>query len=106
MPNLTKDYHAVGFDVDHCLVKYNIKEITRILIRGDLAYLHDHLKWPKEILDFDLSHNSKDIEACLCYSVFDIKNGTILKLSEGKKVVAAFKGRKLLSFNEMQALYG
>jgi hypothetical protein len=21
-PNFTQDYHAVGFDADHCLVKY------------------------------------------------------------------------------------
>ena len=23
-PNLTRDFDAVGFDADHCLVKYNI----------------------------------------------------------------------------------
>ena len=25
-PNLLEDYDVIGFDVDHCLVKYNVKE--------------------------------------------------------------------------------
>ena len=24
VPNFTKDYDAIGFDADHCFVKYNI----------------------------------------------------------------------------------
>ena len=32
MPNFTKDYDAIGFDADHCLVKYNIKAVTSLLV--------------------------------------------------------------------------
>ena len=28
MPNLTEDYDAIGFDVDNCLCKYNVKAIV------------------------------------------------------------------------------
>ena len=24
-PNLSQDYDAIGFDADHCMVKYNVK---------------------------------------------------------------------------------
>ena len=32
MPNFTRDYDAIGFDADHCLVKYNIKAVTSLLV--------------------------------------------------------------------------
>ena len=37
------------------------------------------------------------MQVCLNYSVFDIDKGTLLKLGEGKKVLAAMKGRSSLS---------
>jgi hypothetical protein len=27
-PNLLTDYDAIGFDADHCLVKYNVRELV------------------------------------------------------------------------------
>ncbi len=27
MPNLIKDYDVLGFDADHCIVKYNVKNL-------------------------------------------------------------------------------
>jgi len=35
-PNFTKDFDAVGFDADHCLVKYNVQEVTKLLVRISL----------------------------------------------------------------------
>jgi hypothetical protein len=61
MPNFSKDYDAIGFDADHCFVKYNVQEITRLLIRISTEDLCKNDGWPKEILDFDLSHESEEI---------------------------------------------
>ena len=36
MPNLSEDYDAIGFNVDHCLATYNVKEMARSIIREDL----------------------------------------------------------------------
>ena len=58
MPNFTKDFDAIGFDADHCFVKYNIQEITRMLIKVSMEDLHKNEGWPKEILDFDISADS------------------------------------------------
>jgi hypothetical protein len=61
MPNFTKDFDAIGFDADHCFVKYNIQEVTRMIIRTSLEDMHKNDGWPKEILDFDISAESEEI---------------------------------------------
>jgi hypothetical protein len=63
MPNLSEDYDAIGFDADHCLIKYNIPALTRLLIKCNLKDLHEQ-GWPKEIMDFDMSDDSKDMAFC------------------------------------------
>jgi hypothetical protein len=37
-PNLI-DYDAIGFDADHCMVKYNVQEVTKLLIKIQLKDL-------------------------------------------------------------------
>jgi len=97
VPNLSKEYDAIGFDADHCLVKYNIKAVTSLLVKVELDDLHQKHNYPKEVLDFDYSEDSIEMQLCLNYSVFDIDKGTLLKLGEGKQVLAAMKGRTNLS---------
>ena len=43
---------------------------------------------------------------CLNGAIFDIENGTILKLAEGQEVVRAMKGYKALTQKEIKQLYG
>jgi hypothetical protein len=43
---------------------------------------------------------------CLNNAVFDIKNGTLLKLAEGREVSHAMKGLQKLSRQEINNLYG
>ena len=59
MPNFTKDYDAIGFDADHCLVKYNVQEIFRLTIRSQMDDWHKHEGYPEEILKFDISPSSE-----------------------------------------------
>ncbi len=35
-PNLIEDYDVIGFDADHCMVKYKIKPLVEILVREEL----------------------------------------------------------------------
>jgi hypothetical protein len=44
-PSLLSDYDAVGFDMDHSVVKYNVREMTALVASGYLDSLHD--KWPE-----------------------------------------------------------
>ncbi len=50
-------------------------------------------------MDFDF--HSDDIQVCLNYSVFDIDKGLLLKLGEGKEVLAAMKGMRSLSLEDI-----
>ena len=93
MPNFTKDYDAIGFDADHCFVKYNIKEITKLLVKISLEDMKVD-GWPDEITHFDYE---SELPSCLNYSMFDIDQGLVLKLGENKEVLAAMKGRKSLT---------
>jgi hypothetical protein len=38
-PDLLKDYDAIGFDTDHCLVKYNVKALVELVVKGHLEEL-------------------------------------------------------------------
>ena len=51
----------MGFDADHCLVKYNLPNFYRLIIETGLQDMVDNLDYPEEMLDFDLSENSKEI---------------------------------------------
>jgi hypothetical protein len=79
-PNLLEDYDAIGFDADHCLVKYNNRELVRFLVQIELAEFTE-LGWPRAIEDFDYDN---DLEVCLNACIFDIDNGLIIKLAKGQ----------------------
>ena len=106
MPNISKDYVAIGFDADHALVKYDVKALNSLIARIHLQDLHECAGYPEDVMDYDCSEDSEQIRVCLNYSMFDIDNGTVLKLGEDNEVLAAMKGLKTLSLEEMQALYG
>ena len=102
-PNLLTDYDAVGFDADHCMVKYNIKELVSFLVQIELDEFVE-LGYPKSLADG--FNYETDLSMCLNASVFDIDNGLIIKLAEGLEVVQAMKGLKKLSKDEIKAVYG
>lgn len=53
VPDLVKDYDVIGFDTDNTLVKYNIKNLARLLIESYLTELNESFGYPASILDFD-----------------------------------------------------
>jgi hypothetical protein len=82
-PDLLKDYDVIGFDADHCIVKYHNRELVSFLIRIELQEFVE-LGYPKSITEFDYEN---DLELCLNASIFDIDNGLVVKLGEGKEVL-------------------
>ena len=98
------DYDVIGFDVDNTIVKYNLAEVSKLIIQTYLTDLHDNFKgYPKETTDFDFdNHHSLQLNN----AVWDIENGNILKLAENKLVVAAVKGFDKLTQIEIIATYG
>ena len=92
-PNLAADYDVLGFDADHCLVKYNIPKLTEFLARATNKDLVEILGYPEEIKQIPESLFTMSLNNC----VWDIEHRTLLKLGENKLVVRAFKGSKRLS---------
>lgn len=81
-PNLYKDYDAIGFDADHCIVKYNTKPLVKFLVQIELEEFAN-LGYPKSITEFNYE---EDLDVCLNASIFDIDNGLVIKLVEGQEV--------------------
>ena len=100
-PNLL-DYDVLGFDADHCIVKYKIQEFLHLLIRSSLEDFYE-LGYPAEIMDFNYED---DTQICLNTSLFDIDNGLLLQLAEGQEVIRAVKGFRVLSKDEITSIYG
>ena len=103
-PNLYKDYDVIGFDADHCIVKYNVAEIVKFLVEIELE---DFLSYgyPKEITDFTYDEEGQ-IQVCLNGSIFDIENGLVIKMAEGQEVIRAMRGFKILNKEEISEVYG
>jgi 5' nucleotidase family len=99
------DYDAIGFDADHCIVKYNVRELVQFLIEIELQEFVE-LGYPESIKNFNFDEESGELQMCLNASVFDIDRGLVIKLAEGLEVVQAMKGLKKLSKDEIKAVYG
>ena len=96
MPNIDNDYDVIGFDADHCLVKYNLNALM-IHISTILAEDMHENGYPHSILDWDRT----DLAFCMNNTVFDVVNGNLLKLIEDKVISKAFHGRRALSKEEI-----
>ena len=89
-----KDYDAIGIDVDHCIVKYNVVDYIRHSFKSTLSVLFNNYQYPREVLVQDWD-TTKFI--FLNNSVWDIDKGTILKLAEGGVITHAVLGLTVLT---------
>ena len=87
MPDLCQDYQVVGFDADHCIVKYNVKHLAKWMSKVLGEDLH-RAGYPEEITQMDMTF----CDMGLNNAVWDIENRTFLKLVEGKEVARAILG--------------
>jgi hypothetical protein len=101
-PCLHRDYDVLGFDVDHCLVKYKLKPVAELIIRGMASDLHLKASYPAQITHFEPSL----LGLALNNVVWDIERGNILKLGSGKAVLRAYHGTKALDNDEIKLRYG
>ena len=101
-PDLVEEYDVLGFDADHCIVKYNIEPLCRLMMKGMSADLVEMAGYPPELMEL-----SDDlIGMSINNSVWDIENNTILELGEGKVVTNAYKGTRKLTDDDIVQLYG
>ncbi len=100
MPDILHDYDAIGFESEHCLVKYNIRNLTRLVTDVYLEQLHkdEPHNYPKEIKIFDYEHH---LGHFFTNCVWDVENGILIKLSAEKKVVRGYIGFQPLTEEEL-----
>jgi hypothetical protein len=100
-PNLL-EYDAIGFDLDHCLVKYNVDALTALLIEGHLDELHQFKGYPVEITHFKYD----TINLATKSTVWDIKTGAVLRLTEGAEITHAVLGYHVLQREQINKIWG
>ena len=78
-PEILQEYDCIGFDADHCVIKYKTKEMLDTLILGSLdALVNDYKGYPKELRDFDWKNRNMWMNATL----WDVEKGILLKLGK------------------------
>ncbi|CDW90182.1 UNKNOWN [Stylonychia lemnae] len=103
MPNLLTDYDVLGFDADHCVVKYNTTPLVEMLVESELDELIE-MGYPKAIKNFFFQESP--LEMCVNGAIYDIDNGLVVKLVEGQEVARAMRGWRNLSQKEIKEIYG
>ena len=83
---MVSEYDVIGFEANHCLVKYKEEALTRHSVKVLLEELVDNFGYPKEILDFDYE---KNLGLRLNNAVWDLDNGAMLKIGQGHSVLNA-----------------
>ena len=95
-------YMAVGFDVDHCLIRYRLSILFPILYKAIARTLVEEKGYPAEMLHFGKK------ERCFIMNglVIDCKTGIIVKLGEEKVILRAYYGYERLSQSEIEEKFG
>jgi hypothetical protein len=74
---------VLGFDADHCIVKYNIVNLTRLIVRITANDLYNLYGYPVEITQIP-EHLD---QISLNNVIWDVEHRTLLKLGEGKLIL-------------------
>ena len=88
-----KKIKYIGLDMDHTLIRYNIKNFETLVFTLVIENLIRDKKYPNEIRQF--SFNFSDAIRGL---IVDSKNGNILKLSRYAAIRKSYHGTKEISF--------
>jgi len=97
-----KSYSAIGFDLDHCLVRYRLKEFLPIAYQTLARILVEEKSYPEEILNF----GPKEVSMMHNGVVIDLTTGNILKLGENNIVLRAYNGFDRVSQEKLEEVYG
>lgn len=95
-----KHIKAIGFDMDHTLVKYHSDKFEELAFNQALKILIRDKAYPKEInkCKFDFNKAVRGL-------IMDKDNGNVLKVSLYNKIKNAYHGPKELSYKQQRKLY-
>lgn len=94
------DYDAIGFDLDHCICRYNLPELFQLVYDLLTDYLVKQSSLPTELLKtpFDADFVMKGL-------FLDLHRGNVLKIDSNGKILAASHGTKRMRKEEIAKTY-
>lgn len=95
-----KKIKYIGLDMDHTLIRYNIKNFETLVYNLVIDKLIQDKKYPQELRKFQF--NFSDAIRGL---IVDSKNGNILKLSRFAAIRKSYHGTKEISFANQKEFY-
>ncbi|HSW93212.1 MAG TPA: HAD-IG family 5'-nucleotidase [Gammaproteobacteria bacterium] len=95
-----KKIKYIGLDMDHTLVRYNIKKFESLVYDMVVKSLIREKNYPKEIAQLKF-HFSDAIRGL----IIDSKNGNILKLSRYAAIRKSYHGTREISFADQKEFY-
>jgi len=95
-----KHIKAIGFDMDHTLVRYHSDVFEELTFNESIKKLLNDLDYPHEIKEFKF-----DFDKAIRGLVIDMENGNLLKLSLYNKIKNSYHGTKELTYKEQQRIY-
>ncbi|KAA8583248.1 hypothetical protein FQN60_015794, partial [Etheostoma spectabile] len=96
------DSDVIGFDLDHTLCRYHLKETSRLIYESFARYLVEHKGYDKDLLN--LTPATWDF--CFKGLVVDLEDGNLVKLAEDGTVLRATHGSVDLSPEDIIKHYG
>ncbi len=96
-----KKIKYIGLDMDHTLIRYNIKVFEALVYRLVIEKLIQDKKYPEQLknLTFIFSDAIRGL-------IIDTQNGNILKLSHFSAIRKSYHGTKEISFADQKKIYG
>ncbi|KAM9495926.1 5'-nucleotidase domain-containing protein 1 [Clarias gariepinus] len=96
------DCDVIGFDLDHTLCRYHLKETCMLIYESFARYLVEHKGYDKDLLNV----TPETWDFCFKGLVVDLEEGNLLKLAEDGTVLRASHGTRNLSTEEIVHYYG
>lgn len=95
-----KHIKAIGFDMDHTLVRYHSDVFEELTFNETIKKLVTQLEYPLEVENFTFNF-LKAVRGL----VVDMEYGNIIKVSLYNKIKNAFHGGRELTYKEQQRIY-
>ncbi|KAL4501435.1 hypothetical protein ABPG72_021242 [Tetrahymena utriculariae] len=82
------NHQAIGFDVDHCLIRYKVKALTKLCYKVICQAVIEKYNYPSSILDL----TEGEYGFALNYLVIHIDKGIVLRIAENKEIIKCYRG--------------
>src|SRR5690242_3014583 len=95
-----KKIKYIGLDMDHTLIRYNIKNFENLVYKLVVEKLIKDKNYPEELRKFQFTFSD-----AIRGLIIDSKNGNILKLSRFAAIRKSYHGTKEISFANQKKIY-